>query len=222
MKNTLVQWQGGGYEGCFWEPNTGYYDAKGLWHPIISTGRGARPESAIDEDDLVFPITKDGLKEFCENIRDDFFIKTLKVLEDEGYTVYWECDCCEHTYSDMDDFHSFENYQGDGGIGIVHDGKICYDCHIQGQCHSCGEFYGENQLDYGICEHCMEEACKDVKDEIDEIEKDIEKVKEQAIEYAKVVPKYRIKGYRDAIKIRKQLSNKINNIKQKASENYFC
>lgn len=35
----LFDWEGGGYEGCFFEPNVGIVDKDGHWHPIVSTGR---------------------------------------------------------------------------------------------------------------------------------------------------------------------------------------
>ncbi len=218
MKDTLIQWQGGGYDGCFWEPNTGLYDSDGVWHPIISTGRGARPEPVIDEEDDVYPITKDGLKEFRDNIRDDFFLRTLQVLEQHGYTPYWECDICKHVFDDTSDFCNFESYCGDGGIGVIHEGMICYDCHSDGSCYYCGEFQGESNLEAGFCEYCMERACEDVQDEIDELESDIEHVKRQASEYAKVVPSCAIKGYRDAIKISRELKAKIYDLKLAAVE----
>ena len=39
MKNTLVQYKGGGYDGCFWEWNFCYFDKDGVWHDIFSSGR---------------------------------------------------------------------------------------------------------------------------------------------------------------------------------------
>ena len=38
-RNRLFVWAGGGYDGCFWEPNAGLVDEEGVWHPIYSTGR---------------------------------------------------------------------------------------------------------------------------------------------------------------------------------------
>lgn len=44
--NKLYDWEGGGYDGCFWEMNQGVVDGEGHWHPIYSTGAGG-----IDQDD---------------------------------------------------------------------------------------------------------------------------------------------------------------------------
>lgn len=37
-RNRLFDWMGGGYSGCFEEPNAGLVDADGHWHPLYSTG----------------------------------------------------------------------------------------------------------------------------------------------------------------------------------------
>lgn len=38
-RGRLFEWEGGGYDGCFWEMNQGLVDKEGHWHPIYSTGR---------------------------------------------------------------------------------------------------------------------------------------------------------------------------------------
>lgn len=37
-RNRLFDWEGGGYDGNFWEMNQGLVDKDGHWHPIYSTG----------------------------------------------------------------------------------------------------------------------------------------------------------------------------------------
>lgn len=37
-RGRLFEWEGGGYDGCFWEMNQGLVDKDGHWHPIYSTG----------------------------------------------------------------------------------------------------------------------------------------------------------------------------------------
>ena len=34
--NTIVQYKGGGYDGCFWEHNYDYFDGEGHFHCIGS------------------------------------------------------------------------------------------------------------------------------------------------------------------------------------------
>jgi len=38
-RNVLYAWEGGGYDGCFWEMNQGVVTADGHWDPFHSTGR---------------------------------------------------------------------------------------------------------------------------------------------------------------------------------------
>src|SRR3990172_6926400 len=38
LRNVLVEYQGGGYDGCFWEWNYAFVDSKGLFHDIFSSG----------------------------------------------------------------------------------------------------------------------------------------------------------------------------------------
>ena len=41
--NTIVQYKGGGYDGCIWEWNYAYLDSQGEFHCIVATGyRGCR------------------------------------------------------------------------------------------------------------------------------------------------------------------------------------
>lgn len=39
MRNLLIQYKGGGYDGCFWEWNFAYYDDNKQFHDIHSSGR---------------------------------------------------------------------------------------------------------------------------------------------------------------------------------------
>ena len=37
-RNSLIQYKGGGYDGCFWEQNYAWIDARGHFHNIYSSG----------------------------------------------------------------------------------------------------------------------------------------------------------------------------------------
>jgi hypothetical protein len=39
LRNVLVEYQGGGYDGCFWEWNYAFIDSRGVFHDIFSSGR---------------------------------------------------------------------------------------------------------------------------------------------------------------------------------------
>lgn len=177
MKNMLVCWEGGGYDGCFWEPNTGYFDNEEQWHPIISTGYKGRDtieefraKADVDEDNI-FPITEEGLLDFQKIIRDDFCIDTLRALEEAGYAVVWKCSECGGTIHGTEDFAQFGGYHGDGGIGIIQENPICWDCFNRWSCPSCNQYVGEAELEehYGVCDPCLD-ALKRVNEEIEELE----------------------------------------------------
>ncbi len=38
LRETMYEWEGGGYDGCIWEPNFGFVTADGHWVPFHSTG----------------------------------------------------------------------------------------------------------------------------------------------------------------------------------------
>ena len=43
--DTIVQYKGGGYDGCFWEWNYAYYDRNGVFHSLYHSGRSGCPTS---------------------------------------------------------------------------------------------------------------------------------------------------------------------------------
>ena len=218
--NKVVQWAGGGYDGCIWEPNTGFFDGEGKWHPVISTGHGKRdtldvfmasrlPEFAAEaltdansrracsEFDLVCGITQEGLLAFQQNIRSDFFMETIKVLEEHGYAVFWKCSVCGEVIESFGEFAEHAGYRGDGGIGLIHEGPVCSTCHGKGYCHACGEYVGEDDIvctDSGqYCVWCIEkEADKPcnarLRMQLDRIDADVERFDAQLEEYCRLVP----------------------------------
>lgn len=38
LKNVLIVYRGGGYDGCFWEPNVAFFDSEEIFYDILSTG----------------------------------------------------------------------------------------------------------------------------------------------------------------------------------------
>jgi hypothetical protein len=184
-KNVLVQWKGGGYDGCLWEPNTGYFDEDGDWYPIISTGYGGRDtleefeRKKDDADDLYFPLTVEGLLEFAEYIRDDALMQTLRVLEEAGINIAWRCTDCERIFRDMDSFsHEFTGYRGDGGIGVIMEGPLCHECECLSRCTDCQERSDPGTMFMGICADCLNARRWDneaIDEEMAELEEVIEK-----------------------------------------------
>ena len=201
-RNVLIQWRGGGYDGCIWEPNTGYIDKKGEWCPIISTGYSGRKTkddlaAKFGEDkDIVYPITRAGLLEFQENIRDDFFMHTLKALEEGGYEVYWKCAQCGKVQDTTELFADFEGYKGDGGIGLTYEGMICQECWDTGTCTECNTFGSKAelvQLSGGqYCKECIAQAVEDKatdkeQADLEALDQDLDRFQAQVDEYCRLV-----------------------------------
>lgn len=203
-----------------WAPNTGYFDNDGGWHPIISNGYGKRdtleefnakrlPEVlgshvtdsncrvVQNNNDIVFRITRAGLLEFQQNIRDDYFMHTLKALEKAGYDVFWKCSRCNRVQAGTDTFVEFSGYKGDGGIGIIHQGPVCDECHDKGVCTMCNELHDETEivhLDSGqYCKFCIDRAVDDKatpkeQDELEVLDQDEERFRQQVEDYCALVP----------------------------------
>lgn len=163
MKNTIVYWKGGGYDGCIWEPNMGFFDGDGKWHPVISTGCGAldtkedvEAEMRKQEDPnvpdyektdlLTFPIEGEHpLEWLCTHVRIDYVAVLADALAEAGYSVDMKCDCCGEWFSSDD--YKFRDiigimsdsgfYKGDGGIGVIVTDIWCDDCRRNSECPVC-------------------------------------------------------------------------------------
>ena len=129
MKNEIIYWHGGGYPGCTWEPNMGFFDSEGVWHPVISTGSGAldtaedvlaefTAEDVLAEfrkecDPSIEEWEKSGIRSFslglkyplawlCDNVRIDFVVTLADALVKAGYAVEMKCTHCGEWFSSMD------------------------------------------------------------------------------------------------------------------------
>lgn len=126
-RNMIAYWEGGGYDGCIWEPNMGFIDKDGGWHPSISTGCKAIDDEgtlldAIEEmensdcenrtkDGLwrrydafkLLPLTQDGVDALCSITRIDFVAKLLDDIADithEGFMM--KCTKCGRHFASLD------------------------------------------------------------------------------------------------------------------------
>jgi hypothetical protein len=174
--NTVVQYKGGGYDGCFYEWNYAYYDAKGHFHNIVATGR----KGCETEEELL------NYLEIADGVHQEF---DLYELDEEGeverfgretpishlLTVgQWlaketdvkltvVCEECEETVEVAE--CDGEGLHGIGGIMLEHDRIICAECHSNGTCFRCGEYVGEDRIDgeSGYCTGATdgEQWCKE-------------------------------------------------------------
>jgi hypothetical protein len=163
--NILVQYQGGGYDGCYWEWNYFYIDKQGMFHDIWSSGRKA--VTSIENAKELFWADCSGTYIYDLNNEQD--IKTFSkesnaihvtgVLQwfednpDTGVEFFAVCSACnEHTIG-MDD------------IMIEGSEIICNECYYAGECPCCESYVGdteivqvnsdEHEYDY-ICVNCKE------------------------------------------------------------------
>jgi hypothetical protein len=149
--NTLVEYKGGGYDGCWWEWNYAFFDSRGCFHDIASSGyKGCS--------------TLAKLQEAFENRPDDFgFVDITNEEEVTAAADHWsvpavvgisqwfqkrgvkfrlrpKCDCCSKRF-DPCEGHG-DCYSGDGGIVCTAKKIICETCWDAYSCSECGEYYG--------------------------------------------------------------------------------
>ena len=180
MKNLLIQYEGGGYSGCFWEWNFAYYDGEGVFHNIFASGRdGCKDHEAmqkrikdIDEDmkryhrsnpDYYFYDTTDktSLLEFARETNEGLVIGVAKWFsENTDITILAPCSICGDE-QDASEYIS-EGETGCGGIATKMTMMVCEDCHSEHTCAYCGEFFDEvnsetfPKCEDGFCMYCHE------------------------------------------------------------------
>lgn len=184
-RNLLVQYKGGGYDGCYWEWNFFLFDGRGKFHDIASSGHRAittaeeakallasKQENTWDEGYYKFNIkSKKSVQEFQSETNP----RLVDIVGNKVNAIYkkilmtFDCDECENTIA-LDKFNSSEypnmfhdphNYTGNGGVGIIQYGKLCEDCYLNHSCGYCGEFNEpeKNNVDeQGRCEYCKPEV----------------------------------------------------------------
>lgn len=164
--NILVQYQGGGYDGCIWEWNYFYIDKQETFHDIQSSGR-----AGIDnKQDAMELIERDESHTYIydlDNEQDiEAFNKETHAVHVSGVLQWFEdyndadidffavCSECECQITSMDD------------IMIDGDRLFCSECYYAGQCPCCEYYVGDTEIvkvnpdehhDYDyICNDCKE------------------------------------------------------------------
>lgn len=177
FKNLLVQYKGGGYDGCHWEWNFFLFDEAGQFHDVGSSGRRAiktrevavallnQPDDVerswhyVEFYEYRLNVKKDRREFVSENAASNVAGVTRKVNDIYGRDLMtWTCNACENE-STGEMFHS--GYRGNGGVGVTMMGQLCEDCYCSGICPHCGEYDDREQVemgdDYG-CPDCAEYA----------------------------------------------------------------
>ena len=173
MKNILVQYQGGGYDGCFWEWNFFWIDKQGQFHNIFSSGReGIETKKRALE---LFEQDESSTYVYYLDNPDDLW---TFATETHSALVVMVVECFEENENDLTpDEHPYcicEVCGEEGGIDDImqtEDGLICHDCYSTGCCDNCGEYYGAEFIisvdSNRYNDHCN--LCEDCKKEIEEI-----------------------------------------------------
>lgn len=175
--NTIVQYKGGGYDGCFWEHNYAYFDGEGNFHNIVATGcNGCETEEAMldyleiadgvhREFDL-YELDEDGqVERFGRETPISHLLQIGKFLAEHFPDVILSvmCDECGETVQVAE--CDGEGAHGIGGIMLEHERIIRAECHGKGTCFHCGEYVGEDRIDgeSGYCTGAAdgEQCCKE-------------------------------------------------------------
>lgn len=135
FRNVLVQYKGGGYDGCYWEYNYAYFDTSGEFHCIIATGSNGC-ETEVD------------LREFWDRCPDKFSSIDLnkeswETFQSEEATThvlrlakwFWferqidlsiTCTECGAVTPGAKMFG--DNPRGCGGVAMTYDDLLCPKC----------------------------------------------------------------------------------------------
>ena len=175
MKNTLVKYQGGGYDGCFWEWNFAYYDINGNFNDVYSSGcSGCKTHEKLQEvllDIHTRTYDLDSQKDvdnFVDNTIASLVMGVAKWL-DKNIGIGLEGKCYDCGHKDIISEMLTCNPEGQGGIVISDTGLICYDCYYEHKCSDCGEFYedrGTLDSENNLCEYCIERQKEEAKMEV--------------------------------------------------------
>ena len=142
--NILVQYQGGGYDGCFWEWNYFYIDKLGAFHDIHSSGR-----NGIDNgNDAVGLLADNANHTYIYNLDNKQDIRTFSkeshpvhvsgVLQwfndNENIEFFAVCSACECGIDSCDDM-------------IIEDKDLfCIECYSIGECPYCESYVGDTEI----------------------------------------------------------------------------
>lgn len=165
-KNVIVQYKGGGYDGCIWEMNYALFDADGKYIDVYSSGVGAKCEK--ETRDLVehgpgrydevwlYKLDQEGLNALRRfEVTTAFQMMTFLIESEECNIGDWapmlRCSECGEYFDEF----ILENWHGIGGIKSTADLLLCPECYLNGVCERCGCWYDD--LEGSICKYCREE-----------------------------------------------------------------
>lgn len=171
-KNILVQYDGGGYDGCIWEWNYFYIDKQGTFENISASGTGgitdAKRAAELLENNgnsfsnRVFVYRLDNEKDMKSFAIETACPHVLGVIrwfnnynspDAEPFAI---CSECGRKVVDADEIHLIDIH-GCGGIMSTADNLLCYECYGAGVCGCCDEYVGTDDVIYLGGEYSFED-----------------------------------------------------------------
>jgi len=241
MKDTIVAYEGGGWDGCIWEPNFAFFDKDGVLHDAGSSGRAGlfkngKPQQAQTVEDLgklveseewaketspsFYPFTDEGVREMFDKYRVDFCLYVIKKINvDMGTDQGVPCGVCKEMVDPCDCLLPDGWSRGDGGIGTIHELAVCSDCYCTWECVKCNEFAGEGGIDGNCLCECCAKAVRESIPEVEVLELAIAKGKRQLEELIALNPSKADKYREDHKKAAEEMENEIHDLVETALGN---
>jgi hypothetical protein len=181
--NTLIVYEGGGYDGCFWEPNYAIINEHGdKLIDIYSSGYAGfkgdikKFQNYIEEIERgssnylkIIKITKHFMSnnwtEIVKNMigANNCLAVLQKIEKLLSIDLYIDCSICKNDtqLKYLIESANLGYYTGDGGIGIVStEYPICYECVCDNSCENCTEFDTDITFcqitDTYLCPYCLD------------------------------------------------------------------
>lgn len=151
-KHTLVQYSGGGYDGCIWEWNYFYIDSQGEFHDIMSSGHAGcdtieKAKALLaDESETkhIYDVTdNEEFEDFCkssapQNVFGVFRWFWKHDVDEDLFEPFFVCSDCDEHITEEDE----------GILTEYGEELLCYDCYSIGTCSACSEYVGQNGFEY--------------------------------------------------------------------------
>lgn len=181
-KNILVQYDGGGYDGCIWEWNYFYIDTDGKFNDVSSSGTGGidnlRDATELVEkgknsfSNRVFVYCLDNEEEMrafatetaCPHVQG--VIRWFNNYNSPDAEPFAICSACGCEIEDADEIQ-LTDIHGCGGIMSTADTLLCSECYSSGLCYCCSEYTKDLQEyeEEWLCEYCIEDAKRQKEEE---------------------------------------------------------
>lgn len=172
--NVVIVYEGGGYDGCFWEHNAALLYKHEL-HDIYTSGHAGIPGLQnniftqradiaealryarkcngravwLDKQSSIDALTTAIVASFVSAV-----LRRAQQITDCN-TLNVKCSVCGK-YGDVR-WMELSEAHGCGGIASCCDDFICEDCYSMRTCRHCNEYYRD--IEYGFCDACIDKAC---------------------------------------------------------------